>query len=55
MNGMTMDCRKVNLQYVPLMEALNHFDDWKVDWDMHLTRKEIEFVKTDVKFRQELT
>jgi hypothetical protein len=55
LNGVKIDCRAANLQQVPLLEALQHFDDWVVDWDMNLTQKELKFVKSDVKFRHLLT
>ncbi len=44
LNGIHGDCRFVNLAMVPLDDAMDHFDDWEVDWDTDLTRREIELV-----------
>jgi hypothetical protein len=39
-----------NLQIVPLPLALEHVDDWAVDWDLFLTKEEIAKVR-DPKWR----
>jgi hypothetical protein len=44
-NGDTFDCRRSNLMYVSLKDAMEHINLWKVDWDMNLTKQEIELVK----------
>ena len=36
-----------NLAFVSLEEALNHALDWKVDWDMELSKAEVALVKGD--------
>jgi hypothetical protein len=48
LNGNTHDCSIYNLCYVSLDDAMDHVDDWKVDWDMDLTRREIALVKDPV-------
>ena len=53
-NGNTTDCRITNLQYVQLKDTMEHFDDWVVDWDMNLTKKEIKLVN-DPNWRAGLT
>lgn len=43
------NCRNnciTNLQEVSPMDAMDHIDDWKVDWDIYLTPKEIALVRT---------
>lgn len=35
-----------NLAWVTLQDAMEHVDDWKVDWDMHLTKRERALVMT---------
>ena len=45
-DGDTLNCAIANLEYVSLKEAMQHIDDWKVDWDMNLSASEIELVKT---------
>ena len=47
-NGNHQDCRLLNLVMVSLDDAMDHIDDWKVDWDMDLTRREIELVRDPV-------
>jgi hypothetical protein len=44
LNGNTADCRVANLQFVSLRDTFLHFDDWVVDWDINLTKDEIETV-----------
>jgi len=46
LNGDTMCCRLDNLAYVSLEDAMKNIDIWVVDWDMNLTEKEIERVRT---------
>ena len=46
LNGDTMCCRLGNLAYVSLEDAMKNIDIWVVDWDMNLTEKEIERVRT---------
>jgi hypothetical protein len=36
-NGDTLDCRVSNLERVSLQDAMNHIDDWKVDWATNCT------------------
>jgi len=43
-NGDKLDCRRCNLQEVPLHEAMNHVHDWVVDWDIDLTPAEKRLV-----------
>ena len=43
-----------NLQWVSLAAAMEHVDDWKVDWDMNLTKEEIALVM-DPEWRDGLT
>jgi hypothetical protein len=47
-NGDQRDCSIRNLAMVSLDDAMDHIDDWKVDWDMDLTRREIELVRDPV-------
>ena len=35
-----------NLKYVPIKDAMKNIDTWKVDWDMDLTRAEIQQVRS---------
>ena len=35
-----------NLEFVSLREAMQHVHDWKVDWDMELTKEERALVLT---------
>jgi len=44
LDGDTLNCHVENLQYVPLKAALEHIDDWKVDWDMDLSAEEVALV-----------
>jgi hypothetical protein len=44
-DGNTKNCAVSNLHYVLLPDALDHIDNWKVDWDMELTEEEIALVK----------
>jgi hypothetical protein len=44
-DGNIQNCAAANLEWVPLQQALLHFDEWKVDWDMELTSEEIEIVR----------
>jgi len=53
-NKNTLDLRDGNLQVVSLQEAMEHIDDWKVDWDAELTSAEIALVRT-AKWREGLT
>ena len=46
LNGNKADCAASNLAYVSLREAMQHVDDWAVDWDMDLTAEEVELVRT---------
>jgi hypothetical protein len=46
-NGDKLDCRRCNLQEVPLDEAMNHVHDWIVDWDIDLTPAERRLVLTN--------
>jgi len=43
-NPMNVSC--TNLMYVSHQAAMEHIDDWKVDWDMNLTDEEIALVRT---------
>ena len=43
-NKNTLDCRVENLEWVSINDAMNNINDWKVDWDMELSKKQIEFV-----------
>ena len=52
-DGDKRNCTVSNLCYVSLEDAMNHIDDWVVDWDAELTRNEIRLVKTK-KFRDGL-
>jgi hypothetical protein len=45
-NKNTLDLRDENLQVVSIREAMEHIDDWKVDWDATLTAAEIALVRT---------
>jgi hypothetical protein len=48
-NGNTHDCSFYYLCFVSLDDAMDHIDDWKVDWDrMDLTKLEIAIVKDPV-------
>lgn len=42
-----------NLRWISIKDAIEHFDDWRTDWDMELTEKEIAIVK-DPKWRSGL-
>ena len=42
----THNCAASNLHFVSLKNAMDHIDDWKVDWDMELSPEEIALVKT---------
>ena len=35
----------INLNLIPLVLMLDHFDDWTTDWDSELTDDEIKLVK----------
>jgi hypothetical protein len=48
LNGDTNDWRAANLQFVSLRDALLHFEEWTVDWDINLTEKEIAVVVNSV-------
>jgi hypothetical protein len=48
MNGNHQDCSIPNLVIVSLDNAMDHIDDWKVDWDMDLTRSQIQLVRDPV-------
>lgn len=39
-----------NRKNVDLSVALRHVDDWKVDWDVHLCREEVEYVRTHYEY-----
>jgi hypothetical protein len=43
-DGNTRNCRVENLTYVSPLEAFQNITNWRVDWDMELTKKEIQFV-----------
>jgi hypothetical protein len=45
MDGNIHNLMVSNLQYVGLLDALGHIDDWKVDWDLELTPEEIALVR----------
>ncbi len=45
-DGNTLNCNVTNLAWTQMKEAMEHFDDWTVDWDLHLTEEEIALVKT---------
>tara|TARA_B110000858_G_C17769145_1_gene458657 strand:+ start:1348 stop:1584 length:237 start_codon:yes stop_codon:yes gene_type:complete len=44
-DGDTRNCSVANLEFVSIKDAMSHIDDWKVDWDMNLTKKEIKLVR----------
>ncbi len=44
-DGNIHNCTPENLVSVSLIDAMAHVDDWVVDWDIHLTKKEINTVK----------
>jgi hypothetical protein len=44
-NQDTLDLRRQNLEHVSMKDAMDHVDDWKVDWDMNLTEEEIALVR----------
>lgn len=43
-DGNTRNCGVENLTYVSPLEAFQNITKWRVDWDMELTKKEIQFV-----------
>ena len=45
LDGTTTNCKADNLLFVSLRDALDHIDEWTVDWDIDLTLKEIYLVK----------
>ena len=55
LNGNKQDCRLSNLQQVSLQEAMEHIEDWVVDWDMDLTNQEKMLVLFDETWRKGLT
>jgi hypothetical protein len=44
-DGNKANCHYSNLKYVGLKDVMVNFDEWIVDWDMNLTKKEIQMVK----------
>ena len=46
LDGNPTNVALTNLECVSIEEAMKHVDDWKVDWDMNLTDKEIALVRT---------
>jgi hypothetical protein len=44
-DGNKTNCCVNNLQYVDVKTAMLHFDDWITDYDIELTKKEVELVK----------
>jgi hypothetical protein len=48
LDGNTNNCSIYNLCQVSLDDAMDHIDEWKVNWDMDLTRREIALVKDPV-------
>ena len=53
-DGDTGNCAISNLQRVRLSDAMEHIDEWVVDWDMDLTAEEIATVRS-VQWRAGLT
>ena len=45
-DGDTTNCAASNLEWVDLIDAMKN-SDWTVDWDMHLSRKQTEFVRAN--------
>ena len=45
-DGNTENNSVSNLQWVTLPQAMEHVDDWTVDWTIGLTAEEISLVKT---------
>ena len=43
-DGNVANCSVRNLCYVSLKDAMEHIDEWKVDWDMNLTADEVALV-----------
>lgn len=52
LNGNTLDCNISNLRQVQIEEAMEHIDDWVVDWDLHLTDDEVQFVMDNPEWRE---
>jgi hypothetical protein len=48
LDGNTNNCSINNLCQVSIEDAMDHIDEWKVDWDMDLTRSEIALVNDPV-------
>ncbi|UKZ11100.1 hypothetical protein EhVM1_000085 [Emiliania huxleyi virus M1] len=44
LDGNIQNCAISNLQYVSIVDAMEHIHDWKVDWDLYLTKKEKKLV-----------
>lgn len=47
-DGNTQNCSIANLERVDLLVALEHIDEWKVDWDSGLSKKEEALVRCPV-------
>lgn len=45
LDGDTGNCAIHNLMWVSIKDAIEHIEDWKVDWDMNLTEKEAALVR----------
>jgi hypothetical protein len=46
LDGDTLNCRLDNLRWVTKKDAMDHFEEWRFDWDCHLTSEECELVMT---------
>ena len=46
LDGNTLNCAPTNLAWVQLPDAMEHINDWVVDWDLYLTKKERALVMT---------
>ena len=55
LDGNTDNCSIFNLCQVSLDDTMDNIDDWKVDWDMNLTRREIELVNNPPVWRAGLS
>ena len=53
-DGNPGNCSVFNLRWIGLVEALEHIGEWKVDWDMNLTKKERDFVVAHTPYFLEL-
>ncbi len=39
-DGNTHNCRIENLMWVSQKDAMEHFEDWRTDWDANLSKRE---------------